>query len=269
MLTEPAPLTAPPSDILSLKAWIATQGQIFARFEMQDSGCLSYGLANERGRFFVKFADKYQARSGLSRSAALHRQFSHLLLAPLRQVLETEQGPILVYDWVAGELLYQASSRRESPDAAPARFRGLSADKIIACLDGLYAMHAGLAELGYVMVDFYDGCLLYDFATDTLHVIDLDEYRSAPFQSLGRLPGSQRFMAPEENQPGEWIDQISNVYTLGRCARSLLGESLESWRGGPGLWEVTARATDPRRSRRQSSVAEFLSQWRQALSQSA
>jgi serine/threonine-protein kinase len=256
-------------DTLSLKSWLAAQGHIFARFEMQDSGCFSYGIENERGRFFVKFADKYKARAGLARSAALHRQFSHPLLAPLRQVIDSEQGPILVYDWVEGESLYQASGRLNLPDSAPARFRRLSPEKILASLSALYDLHAGLADLGYVMVDFYDGCLLYDFGTDTLHVVDLDEYRTAPFHATSRLPGSQRFMAPEENQAGELIDQVSNVFTLGRCARSLLGESPESWRGGAELWDVTTRATESRRARRQSSVAEFLSQWRQALSQSA
>jgi hypothetical protein len=48
-------------------------------------------------------------------------------------------------------------------------------------------------------VDFYDGCLLYDFTSQELRVIDLDMYSRGPFtNTMGRIFGSTRFMAPEE-----------------------------------------------------------------------
>lgn len=44
-----------------------------------------------------------------------------------------------------------------------------------------------------------DGCFLYDDERLAMHLVDLDEYRPGPFTvTADRLPGSSRYMAPEE-----------------------------------------------------------------------
>ena len=66
-------------------------------------------------------------------------------------------------------------------------------------------------------VDFYDGAMIYDFATQALRLIDLDHYRDRPFiNEMGRLFGSTRFIAPEEFEHGALIDEITTVFTMGR-----------------------------------------------------
>ena len=63
----------------------------------------------------------------------------------------------------------------------------------------IFELHYELAQTGWIAGDFYDGCLIYDFARQDIHVIDLDGYREGPFiNEMGRMFGSSRFMAPEE-----------------------------------------------------------------------
>lgn len=63
----------------------------------------------------------------------------------------------------------------------------------------------------------YDGCLLYDFTTKRLAVFDLDHYRQGPYENtVGRVFGSTRFMAPEEFERGRVIDERTTVFALAR-----------------------------------------------------
>jgi serine/threonine-protein kinase len=130
---------------------------------------------------------------------------------------------MLVYEWVDGELLRAAE---DDADSAHARFRRLPVAERLRMLDGLYDLHASLAGLGYVAADFYDGCLIYDFADKALHVVDLDHYQQGPFTNeMGRLFGSSRFMAPEEFELGAQIDERTTVFNLGRAAAVFLAGS--------------------------------------------
>ena len=118
------------------------------------------------------------------------------------------------------------------------------------------AAHAGL-----VAVDFYDGCLLYDFDAGQVHLVDLDLYAPGPYLlERDRQFGSSRFMAPEEWQRGARVDQRSTVFTLGRTARVLLGEE-GAWRGGSHLEAVVARATRRDPEARFGSVPAMQSAW--------
>lgn len=50
-------------------------------------------------------------------------------------------------------------------------------------------------------------------------MIDLDTYSRGPVvNTMGRMFGSTRFMAPEEFARGAVIDQRTTVFTLGRLA---------------------------------------------------
>lgn len=106
-----------------------------------------------------------------------------------------------------------------------ARFRALPTHAIAAALTTVYELHVELARAGWLAVDFYDGCLMYDFVSHDLRVIDLDQYSRGPFtNAMGRMFGSTRFMAPEEFKLGACIDQRTTVFNLGRSASIFLRE---------------------------------------------
>ena len=163
------------------------------------------------------------------------------------------------------------AERRRDPAYPPVRFRALPGDDILAALDAIYDLHVVLANCGYVAVDFYDGCIMYDFKGSRTYVCDLDEYQPGPFRlDADRGFGSSRFMAPEEFQRGARIDQVTNVFTLGRTAMLLLGDgtvSFDGWVGTEEMKRVVQRATDPDRAKRYPSVRAFVDAWRCAVGQ--
>ncbi len=236
-------------------------GQVFAVFDerTQDSGNISYGVFAGARRFFVKTAgmpDNSQAhlsheqRVELLRNAvSFRRSVDHHSLPELLNVIDSPHGPMLVYEWVPGELLGVERSRRADPAAPFQRFRALPFSDLLTGLDVVFDFHRSAAELGWVAVDFYDGAMIYDFATQSMRLIDLDNYRDRPFTNeMGRMFGSTRFMAPEEFELGAIIDEITNVFTMGRVISVFLSDgTLEftPFRGGRSLYEVMIRACRP------------------------
>ena len=121
--------------------------------ETQDSGNVSYGVQVAHERFFVKTTDQeasvylsHADRVGLLRNAiGLNAAIRHPLLPRLLNVLESAAGPMLVYQWVEGELLRAAKG---DPDSAHERFRRLPVQEIQSALDGLFDLHRALAAAG-------------------------------------------------------------------------------------------------------------------------
>jgi serine/threonine protein kinase, bacterial len=102
---------------------------------------------------------------------------------------------------------------------------------------------------------------MYDFATSEVRVVDLDMYRRGAFvNTMGRMFGSTRFMAPEEFTRGARIDERTTVFNLGRAAFVALGER-DAFRGSPAQLAVATRACDPNPARRFDSVGALRSAW--------
>jgi serine/threonine protein kinase, bacterial len=253
-------------------------GQVFARFGVgtQDSGNVSYGVQSGGHRFFVKTAGDpdeqaatldHEHRVALLHNAAeLARSCTHAAMPSLRTVLGSPIGPLLIYDWVDGDLLEGSRQKREDPKSPHRHFQALPAAEITRALDIVYDLHRDLAEGGWVAEDFYDGSLLYDFVLGRLWVVDLDHYHRGPFvNDRGRLFGSTRFMAPEELIRGAGIDHRTTVFTLGRLAAVFLGDGTldgAAFRGSAGQHAVLTTACQADPARRFASVADFYAAWR-------
>ncbi len=90
--------------------------------------------------------------------------------------------------------------------------------------------------------------------------MDLDNYRDAPFtNTMGRMFGSTRFMAPEEHALGARIDERTTVFTMGRSIRELLPAASDS------MAAVASRACEPDPDRRFQSMGEFYEAWSAAM----
>lgn len=255
-------------------------GSVFAVFDerSQDSGNISYGVQTTQGRYFVKTAGhpgnptpfmSHSERISLLRNAVrLRRSCDHHALPPLHQVIESPTGPLLVYQWADGELIRTDAAMRDDPRSTFQRFRRLPSHEIIRVLDLVYALHYQLAQLGWIAVDFYDGCMIYNFDRQELHIVDLDNYCEAPFvNEMGRMFGSSRFMAPEEFERGARIDERTTVFTMGRTAAVLLSDGTlerQPFRGNDALYEVVRRACRDDREERYDSVAAFFAAWMDA-----
>ncbi len=253
---------------LCTSEFVAQHGEIFAVFDSatQDSGNISYGVRAENVRLFVKTAgDPHDARAFLSHeervallrnAMCLGRSVSDAALPKLRNAVESVEGPLLVYEWVEGELVGTSRSRRSDPTSAYARFRGLPVPELVAALDTVFRLHVKLAHQGWIACDFYDGCLVYDFTRHNMHVVDLDHYRDRPFTNqMGRMFGSTRFMAPEEHTLGTRIDERTTVFTMGRTVQQLFPSA------GDSLRDVASRACEPNPQLRFENLGQFYDAW--------
>ena len=255
-------------------------GSLFAVFDehSQDSGNISYGVQVDRQRFFVKtagdpsdlrpFLSHKERVSLLHNAVRLRRSCAHSALPQLHNVIESLHGPMLVYDWIEGELLHADSATRQQPQSALQRFRRLPVPEILSALHHVFELHLELVQAGWIAVDFYDGCLIYDFATRKMQVIDLDMYREGPFvNGMGRMFGSSRFMAPEEFERGAIIDEKTTVFTMGRTVANLLSDgslARSAFRGGDGHYSILRRACCASRDQRFASISEFYAAWLEA-----
>lgn len=262
------------SEVDEVEPYLRSVGEVFRAFREQDSGCVSYGVLLPDGeRWFVKEATTDRARRSLDRAWAFHRAVRHPVIVPQLHRFQVRGGggTAVVMPWRAGEALYHPTVRgqagRAHPDSPLARFRALPLDRILNALDGILDAHLVVEAAGQVAVDLYDGAFLYDFEGGELHLIDLDEYRPGPFVlEEDRLPGSRRYMAPEEFRRGTLIDTRTTVHALGRTARLLMdaGDEERAWRGTAGQLAVTRRATRADPGERFGSVRELVRAWRDA-----
>jgi len=249
-------------EIPGTEPYLRTVGEVFRTFREQDSGCLSYGVRLPDGaRWFVKEATTDRAQRSLDRAWAFHRTVRHPAIVPQlhRITVGRRRRTAAVMPWHQGEILYGPEAR--------ARFRALPLTRVHHALDRVLDAHLAVEAAGQVAVDLYDGAFLYDFDAHELRLIDLDDYRPGPFVlTEDRLPGSTRFMAPEERRRGATIDIRTTVHVLGRTARLLLdaGPGEDVFRGTAAQLAVVERATRPDPGERFGGVRELVEAWRGA-----
>ncbi|MFG1951707.1 serine/threonine protein kinase [Micromonospora sp. NPDC048830] len=234
--------------------------EAFVVFGDQDSGCLSYGVQVDGRRWFVKRPRTPAAAASLARALGLHAAVRHAAIVRPEVVLDGTDGPVLVYPWRAGTVLNRATVHG-SDRMGLARFQTLPLPEARAALATVLDAHVAVAAAGYVAVDLYDGCLLYDFDAHRMRLVDLDEYRPQPFLlASDRLPGSRRYMAPEEFARGARIDHRTTVFALGRVLHHLL-DSPGGWRGAAGERAVVDQATRPDPDDRYPDPAALARAW--------
>lgn len=242
-------------------------GHVFATFDerTQDSGNISYGVEVDDQRYFVKTAgrpddtkpyfDHTNRVASLRNAVRLAQSASHRTLPKLHQVIESPTGPMLVYDWVEGDLVRTSLER----------IRSLPAGEITALLSEIYDLHRHLVSIGWIAVDFYDGAMIYDFDLRRVHAIDLDSYHMGPFTNhMGRMFGSTRFMAPEEFELGATIDERTTVFTMGRTAAVLMSNgSLDRgpFKGTENQYNTMLKACANHPNDRIQTVAELHTTW--------
>lgn len=262
---------------LGAARFVASCGTIVSTFDRtQDSGNVSWIVATDAGEYFAKSAGTtappapgrpvpyfdHDGRVLLLRNAVeVAASCDHRALARLRHVVETSDGPVLVYDRAPGELIGTPREQRSDPASAYRRFAALPADRHVPIVQELFEVHVALAAAGWIACDLYDGCLMVDLSTDRLTLIDLDTYARGPFvNEMGRMFGSDRFMAPEEHVFGAEIDQRTTVFTLGRLALHFgtgTTDDPAQYVGGSERAEVLVRATSPEPADRHPDVASL------------
>lgn len=258
-----------------IEGFLGRAGEVFVVHRGHDSGNTSVGVIAGGRRWFVKWAADPEAIGHLESAVRFHAAIRHPAIAALRSWFTFPSGLGVIHDWVPGEVLNDLRAPgalpRQDPRSAFARFRRLSLHDVLTAYGTVLDAHRVVAQRGFVAVDFYDGCLIYDFARRRIRLCDLDCYRPGPYVlDRDRQYGSARFMAPEESAKGTTVDERSTVFTLGRTAFVLLSrgpageQDPNLWPAGDALFQVATTATRPNPADRYQSVAELIGAWQQA-----
>ena len=155
-------------------------------------------------------------------------------------------------------------------------------NKKLSVIDKLFTFFIAVKNAGYVAVDFYDSSIIYDFQTDEVHFCDIDLFRKMPtYNDLGTgYFGTKRLKAPEENEMGAVIDEITNQFTLGAIIFDMLSEkdeqnikeryekghfiptSINSFILDKQCYDMLLKATNLDRNLRYKSIEEFYNHWK-------
>ncbi|WP_391118319.1 serine/threonine protein kinase [Psychrobacillus sp. L3] len=258
---------------------------VFTIFDQQDSGNISFGIMVNDERYFIKYAgarnleytgDLQAAIKRLKEAREVYQHINHPLLIHFIETFQTEQGYGLKFKWVDGECMHNhwdftSFEKYNSPDSPFVKLRNLSLQKRISILTQIYEFAVFVESKGYVMVDFYDGSILYNFTNDQLHICDIDFFKKAPvFNDIGEgFWGTTRLKAPEEYRLNAAITSATNVYTLAGLAFSFIGgrsdKSFETWEASLSLYNVCTKALESNPSARFETISSFYHQWNQAL----
>jgi len=250
-------------------SFLAKYGKVFKVFDDQDSGNICFGMEEGESKRFVKFAGAptacarvcaVEAIERIKNTVAIHQDLAHPILPELIAAEEIGGGFALVFEWIDGDCMgKQYPLSRE-------KFMRMPLDTRFRVFDAILSFHAHVAKRNYVAIDFYDGCILYDFDAGRTVICDIEFYAKAPYiNTMGRMWGSSRFMSPEEFTLGAAIDEITNVYTMGATAFALFGDerdrSIEKWKASQQLFEVAKKAVSDERGERQQSIERLIAEW--------
>ena len=261
-------------------------GKVFAVFDKNDSGNISFGVENNEKKYFIKVGgvqtlnvnENHKIETVIAiliHAADIYKTLRHSSLVNLVDNKEIQNGYILVFDWFNGECMnehwtYDKYSKYTHEKSAFYRYIRLDQKFLLKSINKIFEFHKFIALKNYVAIDFYDGSIMYDFNSNETIICDIDFYTKGPYiNNMGRLWGSSRFMSPEEFIKGDIIDEITNVYTMGATAFVFLGgekdRSYSKWRAGKNLYDVALKAVEPDRKKRYKTINEFIHNWNEAL----
>jgi len=254
-------------------SFLSKYGKVFKVFDDQDSGNICFGMQNNGGKFFMKFAGAptqranvgpHEAIERMKAAVPIYRDLVHPALANIISAEEIGGGYVMVFDWADAECMGM-----QYPQSREKFFQMPTATRLMV-LDDILDFHAHVAQQGYVAIDFYNGCIMYDFATNRTILCDIELYEKVPYvNKVGRMCGSGRFMSPEEFMLGAAIDEVTNVYAMGATAFEFFGDNhdrcFEKWSLSRELFDVAKKATSDERGERQQSISQFITEWRASI----
>ena len=266
--------------------WLKGFGRVFVVFDKQDSGNIGFGVLKDGEKRFVKYAGAKtmlshtpigDAVSILAKQTAQYKEMAHPNLIKIISGQYIGGGYASYYEWSKGECLNSVwigedrATRVLNPDCAKYRFGQLPFKERLSAFGTILEFHAHVEQRGYIAVDFYEGCMMYDFSLNRMELCDIDYYEKRPYKNpIGRMWGSHRYMSPEEFVLGDTIDRKSNVFTMGAVAFDFFGGTLNrsfaKWTAGRELYDIASKATCEDRAGRYTTVVELLEVWNKCVS---
>ncbi|KXI82471.1 serine/threonine protein kinase [Bacillus cereus] len=255
--------------------------EVFTVFDQQDSGNISFGIIENGKRYFLKYAGarnlEYKGKiedaiQRLMKAKEVYEQIQHPLLVPYINPIQMQNGFCLRFHWIDGECMHNhwdftPFEKHHAPNSPFVKLRQLSVTERLNILTQIFEFAAYVESLGYVMVDFYDGSILYNFEQSKLTICDIDFFQKKPvFNKVGEdFWGAGRFKAPEEYELHAQITSETNVYVLAGIAFAFIGgkndKSYEKWESTLELYNICKKALHKEKNKRYHTVQAFYEDW--------
>ncbi|WP_322923309.1 serine/threonine protein kinase [Paenibacillus campi] len=252
--------------------FLSAYGKVFAVFDRQDSGYICFGVHNDQRKLFIKVAGAATVFSAISTQTAIMRlqatvsvyeDLRHPTLIAMIEHKAIQAGYLTVFEWFEGDCMGRQYD-------SYAKFLALPLAQKFDMYADILLFHIHANEKGYIALDFYDGCIMYDFAVGETRICDIEFYAKRPvINTMGRMWGSSRYMCPEEYQLGAEIDERSNVFLMGATAFQLFGggteRNVDTWQANEQLFKIALRAVSVHKEDRYSSIDEYFKVWDAAM----
>lgn len=221
-------------------SFLSSLGEVFAVFDQNDSGNISFGVKNKvNKKFFIKIAglqtcnmkvDKTNAIQILNESVEKYHQLADPQLITLIDAFYQNELFITIFEWFDGECLFDHWNfdfYAENPEiiSPNEKFRQLSVEQKVIFTNKILSFLEKVDNKNYAAIDFYDSSIIYNFKTNDFKVCDIDLFQKMPtYNKVGKdFWGSQRMKSPEEYLLNEPIDSRTNVFKAGALFMNLFG----------------------------------------------
>lgn len=270
-------------------SWLNHYGTVFSVIDETGSGCISFGVRKNNKKYFFKIAGAKTIKAEISEKESIallkeavkkYEDIKHPNLIKLIDSFSINEFFVAVFEWVEGECLFDHwnfDMYKEHPNLETPikKFKRLPINKRINVVLKLFSFFETFIENGYVAVDFYDGSIMYDFENDLVTFCDIDLFRKIPtINDIGEAYfGTKRLKAPEENELGATIDELTSQFTLGAIIFDMFSDvknleerykegifipnDIEDFELLKNVYNVLIKATSYNRNDRYKSIKEF------------
>lgn len=278
-------------------SWINNYGTVFSVIDETGSGCISFGVEKDNKKYFIKVAGAKTIEAEISEKESIellkdavqkYKSIQHPNLIKYVDSFEYKDFFAIIFEYADGECLFDHWNFEKYEDdetliSPIKKFKKLSVDKRLDVVYKLFSFFETVIESGYVAVDFYDSSIIYNFNNNETTFCDIDLFRKLPSTNdLGKdYYGTKRLKAPEENEMGATIDELTNEYTLGAIIFDMFSNvcnNKERYTKGvfipnnknefelsDNTYNVLLKATDYDRRNRYKSILEFEKEFRNSL----
>ena len=269
-------------------SWLNNYGKIFYVIDETGSGCISFGIEKDNKKYFFKIAGAKTVEAEINEDESIkllkeavvkYQDIKHDNLIKYVDSFEYKEFFVVIYEFAEGECLFDHwnfDRYKKTKEITPLmKFKYLSIEKRLNVVEKLFSFFETFIDCGYVAVDFYDSSIMYNFESDKVTFCDIDLFRKLPTTNdLGKdYFGTKRLKAPEENEMGSTIDELTSEFTLGAIIFDMFSNveniddryekgmfipnDIETFELSKDVYDILIKATSHERTNRYKSIKEF------------
>lgn len=277
-------------------SWLNNYGKIFYVIDETGSGCISFGIEKDNKKYFFKIAGAKTVKAEISEEESIkllkeavvkYQDIKHDNLIKYVDSFDYNEFFVVIYEFAEGECLFDHwnfDRYKKTKEITPLmKFKSLSIEKRLNVAEKLFSFFETFIDCGYVAVDFYDSSIMYDFENDEVTFCDIDLFRKVPtINDLGKeYFGTKRLKAPEENELGATIDELTSEFTLGAIIFDVFSNveniddryekgmfipnDIETFELSKDVYDILIKATSYERTNRYKSIKEFHNEFINAM----